>query len=181
MALNEFYAEVNRFNEEEQRRKQREFEAAYNLHNAFPLNADQWQAMLLRWIERYPIVSIEDPFDEIAFDDFAALQSSTDVRLVGDDLTVTNVSRLSQAIEKKCIRALIVKPNQIGTLSETIATMKLARENGIDCIVSHRSGETMDDFVADLAFAFGAFGLKAGALRKPERRTKYERLATIAA
>ena len=142
---------------------------------------DQLMEMYRGLIADFPILSIEDPFDEIAFDDFAALQSSTDVRLVGDDLTVTNVSRLSQAIEKKCIRALIVKPNQIGTLSETIATMKLARENNIDCIVSHRSGETMDDFVADLAFAFGAFGLKAGALRKPERRTKYERLATIAA
>jgi len=92
---------------------------------------------------------------------------------------VTNVSRIQEAVAKKSIRAIIIKPNQIGTLSETLDAMQLTRQNGIDCIVSHRSGETDDDFIADLAYAFGAFGLKAGALRKSERAVKYERLAHI--
>jgi enolase len=75
---------------------------------------------------------------------------------------------------------MIIKPNQIGTLSETLETMRIARERGINLIVSHRSGETEDDFIADLAYAFGCFGLKAGAPQKPERRVKYERLKAIA-
>ena len=74
---------------------------------------------------------------------------------------------------------MIIKPNQIGTLTETLETMKLARENNIELIVSHRSGETDDDFIADLAFAFGCFGLKAGAPTKPERMVKYKRLIKI--
>ena len=74
---------------------------------------------------------------------------------------------------------ILIKPNQIGTLSETLETMKLARENGIDCVVSHRSGETMDDFIADLVCAFGCFGIKAGALGPKERNVKYERIIKI--
>ncbi|NBV77276.1 phosphopyruvate hydratase [bacterium] len=132
-----------------------------------------------RLIADFPILSIEDPFYEEAFADFAYLKKELPTKIVGDDLTVTNVKRLQMAIDAEAISALIIKPNQIGTLTETLATMKLARANNIDCIVSHRSGETMDDFVADLAFAFGAFGLKAGALRKPERKVKYDRLAVI--
>lgn len=128
----------------------------------------------------YPLLSIEDPFEEAAERDYASLQARVSARIVGDDLTTTNASRITHAAEAGAITAVIIKPNQVGTLSETIDAMQAARERGIDCIVSHRSGETMDDFIADLAFAFGAFGLKAGALRKPERVAKYQRLATIA-
>ncbi len=142
-------------------------------------STDELAALYADLIQKYPIISIEDPFHEDAFDAFSKFQASTDTRVVGDDLTVTNPMRLKRAIESRSIRGIIIKPNQIGTLSEVFEAMKLARESEIDCIVSHRSGETMDDFIADLAYAFGAFGLKAGALRKKERRAKYERLAII--
>jgi enolase len=92
---------------------------------------------------------------------------------------VTNKILLQKAIEKGSINAMIIKPNQIGTLTETLETMKLARENEIELIVSHRSGETDDDFIADLAFAFNCFGMKAGSPVKPERMVKYKRLEEI--
>lgn len=128
----------------------------------------------------YPILSIEDPFEEGAQDDFVALQRGMSARVMGDDLTTTNAERIARAADAGAIKAVIIKPNQVGTLSETLDAMQAARMRGVDCVVSHRSGETMDDFVADLAFAFGAFGLKAGSLRRPERTAKYERLAAIA-
>ena len=130
-------------------------------------------------INSFPILSIEDPFYEEDFGRFAQLLSQKKVKVVGDDLTVTNTARLKEAISQKSIDAIIIKPNQVGTLTETLETMKLAQENNIDCIVSHRSGETSDDFVADLAFAFGAFGLKAGAPHGGERVAKYNRLLKI--
>lgn len=128
----------------------------------------------------YPMISIEDPFDEEDFESFSKLQAKlSDIRLIGDDLTVTNIIRLQKAINKKSLRGIIIKPNQIGTLTETLRTMKLARDNNIDCIVSHRSGETMDDFIGDLAVAYGCFGIKAGALGPKERNAKYERIIQI--
>jgi enolase len=131
-------------------------------------------------IKEFNLLSIEDPFDEEDFESFAKLKNSNDNFLVvGDDLTVSNTMLLKKAIEKGSINAMIIKPNQIGTLTETLETMQLARENDIELIVSHRSGETDDDFIADLAFAFGCFGLKAGAPTKPERMVKYERLIKI--
>jgi enolase len=130
--------------------------------------------------EEYKMISIEDPLDEEDFEGFALLQNALpNVKIVGDDLTVTNKDRLQRAIENKSIRAIIIKPNQIGTLTETIETIKLARDNDIDCIVSHRSGETMDTFISDLVYAFKCFGIKAGALGPKERDIKYERLINI--
>ncbi len=131
-------------------------------------------------VNDYPMISIEDPFDEEDYESFSKLQKIIpDVKLIGDDLTVTNVDRLSKAIEKESIKGIIIKPNQIGTLTETLNTISLAYKNKIDCIVSHRSGETMDDFIADLAYAFGCFGIKAGALGPKERDVKYNRLINI--
>lgn len=131
-------------------------------------------------IARFDILSLEDPFEEHAGEEYARLQAAfPDTRIVGDDLTTTAATRIEGAAQAGAIRAVIVKPNQVGTLSETLDAMQAARTHGIDCIVSHRSGETMDDFIADLAFATGAFGLKAGSLRKRERVAKYERLAAI--
>jgi len=130
--------------------------------------------------KEYPMISIEDPLDEEDFDGFALLQKNLPrIKIVGDDLTVTNKIRLQKAIEEKSIKAIIIKPNQIGTLSETLNTIKLARDNNIDCIVSHRSGETMDTFISDLVYAFGCFGIKAGALGPKERDVKYDRLINI--
>lgn len=128
--------------------------------------------------DQFPLLSIEDPFMEEAFDDFAKLNNGQ-LMVVGDDLTVTNPARVEEAIEHEAINGLIIKPNQIGTLTETIETMKFARANKLECIVSHRSGETNDDFIADLAYAFGAFGLKAGAPQREERVVKYNRLLQI--
>ncbi len=130
-------------------------------------------------IKEFNLFSIEDPFEEEDFDSFAKLKEKNETIVIGDDLTVTNKSLLEKAIEKGSINGMIIKPNQIGTLTETLETMKLARENNIELVVSHRSGETDDDFIADLAFAFGCFGLKAGAPTKPERMVKYKRLIKI--
>jgi enolase len=131
-------------------------------------------------IQEFNLLSIEDPFDEEDFNSFKKLKDNNkDLLVVGDDLTVTNKILLQEAIEKGSINAMIIKPNQIGTLTETLETMKLARENDIELIVSHRSGETGDDFIADLAYAFGCFGLKAGAPLRPERMVKYKRLIQI--
>lgn len=128
----------------------------------------------------FPILSIEDPFDEEDYNGFTQLKAMLpNVIIIGDDLTVTNISKLKVAIDHNSISGIIIKPNQIGTLTETLATMKLARENNIDCVVSHRSGETMDDFIADLSYAFGCFGIKAGALGPKERDVKYARLIKI--
>lgn len=130
-------------------------------------------------IQKFFLVSIEDPFYEEDFESFALLSSKEKISVVGDDLTVTNITRLQKAIDQKSINALIIKPNQIGTLTETLATIKLAQENNIKCIVSHRSGETNDDFIADLAAAFSCYGFKAGALQRGERVAKYNRLRHI--
>lgn len=129
--------------------------------------------------KQFPIMSIEDPFFEDDFTSFTALHSDFEGLIVGDDLTVTNAKRLKQAIDQRSINAIIIKPNQIGTLTETLETMKMARDNDIKCIISHRSGETTDDFIADLAYAFGCFGLKSGAPQRGERVAKYNRLNFI--
>lgn len=130
-------------------------------------------------IKQFPIISIEDPFFEEDFDSFAGLLKQFKGLVAGDDLTVTSSERLKHALDKKSINAIIIKPNQVGTLTETLKTMKLARDNDIECIISHRSGETNDDFIADLAFAFGCFGLKSGAPQRGERVAKYNRLNLI--
>lgn len=131
-------------------------------------------------MKEFNLFSIEDPFNEEDFESFNKLKDNNkNLLVVGDDLTVTNKIFLQKAIENGSINAMIIKPNQIGTLSETLETMKLARENNIELIVSHRSAETDDDFIADLAYAFGCFGLKAGFPQKPERMLKYKRLMQI--
>lgn len=130
-------------------------------------------------IEKYNIFSIEDPLEEEDFEGFRIFREETGIKSVGDDLTVTNRALIERAINSRSIDAVIIKPNQIGTLSETLEAMKIAQENKLDCIVSHRSGETKDTFIADLAWAFGCEGLKAGAPNQEERRVKYERLCEI--
>ena len=136
--------------------------------------------LLLRHIAKdFPLLYIEDPFHEDALGDFAKLKSGIDAIVVGDDLTVTNSKFLRDAIDAKAIGGVIIKPNQVGTLTETLACMELARMHDIECIVSHRSGETNDSFVSDLAAAFGVFGIKAGGPQRGERVAKYNRLREI--
>ncbi len=144
------------------------------------ISADQLLKMYLSLIKKFPIISIEDPFAEEDFESFAKLMAGqSSAKIIGDDLTVTNSDRLATAIRMKSINGIIIKPNQIGTLTETMDVMRMAEFNKISCIVSHRSGETSDDFIADLAYAFGAFGLKAGAPNRGERVAKYNRLWEI--
>ena len=131
----------------------------------------------------YPLRYLEDPFREDDFENFAALtaKSDEDLMIVGDDLTVTNVERMKLAQTKRSINAVIIKPNQIGTVTETLAAIKLAREYNWKIVVSHRGRETNDDFIADLAWGIGADGIKLGAQARGERGAKYNRLLEIEA
>lgn len=131
--------------------------------------------------KKFPMLQmVEDPYDEHDFASFAQYRDAyPGVLTIGDDLTTTNQQRLQQAINENAINAIIIKPNQIGTLTDTLLTMQLAYENKIWCIVSHRSGETEDDFIADLAFGTKCFGFKAGAPSMSERAAKYNRLLKI--
>ena len=132
-------------------------------------------------IDGFPIVSIEDPLAE---DDWAGWQAITEalggrVQLVGDDLFVTNPDRLSRGIEERCGNAILVKPNQIGTLTETLDVVGRAQGAGFGTVISHRSGETEDTTIADLAVATGAGQIKAGAPSRGERTAKYNQLLRI--
>jgi len=130
---------------------------------------------------KYPIVSIEDPFGEEDFATTAELTAKLGdrVQLVGDDLFVTNPKRLSKGIAQSAANSILIKLNQIGSLSETIETISLARRNGYASIISHRSGETEDTFIADLAVALNAGQIKTGAPCRTDRTAKYNRLLRI--
>ena len=134
-----------------------------------------------RWVRDYPIISIEDGLAE---DDWEGWQLLTrklgnKIQLVGDDLYVTNVKRLAQGISKKASNSILIKLNQIGTLTETIAAIKVAGDAGWTAVVSHRSGETEDTTIADLAVGLGTGQIKTGAPARSERTAKYNRLLRI--
>ncbi len=131
-------------------------------------------------VKTYPILSIEDPFHEEAFDDFAALAKKLkDTIIVGDDLFVTNVKRLEKGIKMNAGNALLLKVNQIGTLSEAFDAARLAQKNRFKVIVSHRSAETEDTTIADISVAIGAELIKTGAPARSERNAKYNQLLRI--
>jgi len=132
-------------------------------------------------IHDYPFKSIEDPFDEKAFRSFANLTAKVDksIQIVDDDLTVTNIKILEKAIEEKAGNALLLKVNQIGTLTEAINAAKMSFENGFNVMVSHRSGETEDPFIADLAVGLCSGQLKTGATARSDRNSKYNQLLRI--
>ena len=132
-------------------------------------------------VEQYPIVSIEDPLDEDDWDGYVELtaQIGDKVQIVGDDFFVTNPKRLAEGIEKKAANALLVKVNQIGTLTETFDAVELAHRNGYRTMMSHRSGETEDTTIADLAVALGCGQIKTGAPARSERVAKYNQLLRI--
>ena len=129
----------------------------------------------------YPIVSIEDGLDEEDWSGWIDLtaQLGSRVQLVGDDLFVTNTRRLAQGIECLAANAVLIKPNQIGTLTEARATMRLATQSHYRCVMSHRSGETEDTFIADLAVATGCGQIKTGSLCRTDRVAKYNQLLRI--
>jgi enolase len=131
--------------------------------------------------KNYPIISFEDIFAEDDWDGFKNFTSSTEnkVQVMGDDLYVTNPKRLERGIAEKTSNSILIKLNQIGTLTETIDTIILARKNNITCVVSHRSGETEDSFIADFVVAMGTGQIKTGAPCRSERTCKYNRLMKI--
>ena len=131
--------------------------------------------------QKYPIISIEDGLAE---EDWEAWEELTQklgnkVQLVGDDLFVTNINRLQRGIKEHVANAILIKPNQIGTLTETLETIQEAKENGYKTIISHRSGETEDTTIADLAVAINAGQIKTGAPCRTDRVAKYNRLLNI--
>ena len=130
-------------------------------------------------LKRFPIKSIEDPFNEDDWENWQELTKKTRIQIVGDDLFVTNRKRLERGIKEKSANTILIKPNQIGTLTETIATITLARKNGYQCVMSHRSGETEDTFIADLAVATNCSQIKAGSLSRTDRLAKYNQLIRI--
>jgi enolase len=132
-------------------------------------------------VRNYPIVSIEDGLDESDWEGWERLtaQLGGEIQLVGDDLFVTNTKFLQKGIDQRAGNAVLIKLNQIGTLTETRATLRLARKNGFNCIMSHRSGETEDAFIADLAVASGCGQIKTGSLCRTDRVAKYNQLLRI--
>ncbi|MEI6529187.1 MAG: phosphopyruvate hydratase [Candidatus Falkowbacteria bacterium] len=134
------------------------------------------------WLKKYPFLYIEDGLAEDDWENWRELTSElgNKMLIVGDDLFTTNTDRLRQGLKEKAANAIIIKPNQIGTLTETVECIRLAQKHAYKVIVSHRSGETTDDFIVDLAVACGADYLKAGSLSRGERLAKYNRLLEIA-
>ena len=130
-------------------------------------------------IKKYPIKSIEDPFPEDDWDNWKELTKKIQIQIVGDDLFVTNKKRLEKGIKEKSANSILIKPNQIGTVSETLETIKLAQENKFSTIISHRSGDSEDTFIADLAVATNSTQIKTGSLARSERVSKYNRLLRI--
>lgn len=135
------------------------------------------------WLLRYPIASIEDPFAEDAWEDWTEFTGTEGhrIQIVGDDLLVTNPARVREALTRKAVNAVLLKPNQIGTISEMAETISLARDAGWRTIMSHRSGETTDSSIADLAVALGVVQMKSGSTARGERLAKYNRLLEIEA
>ena len=133
----------------------------------------------LEIIKRFPIKSIEDPFSEDDWDNWKQLTQKTNSQIVGDDLFVTNKKRLEKGIKEKSANSILIKPNQIGSVSETLETIKLAQDNKFATIISHRSGDSEDTFIADLAVATNSSQIKTGSLARSERVAKYNRLLRI--
>lgn len=156
--------------------------------NKYVFSLDKWQfsadeliAKYREWFEKYPIISIEDGLAE---DDWQGWQKMTTelgdrMLLIGDDLFVTQTERLRQGIADQVANAILIKLNQVGTVTETIDCIKIAQQNNYKIMISHRSGETNDDFIADLAVAVGADYIKSGSLARGERLAKYNRLMEI--
>ena len=145
------------------------------------VSSDELSDFYLDIAKSYPVKSMEDIFSEDdwqGFENFLA-KTKNEIQIVGDDLYVTNIKRLAKGIEQKTSNSILIKLNQIGTLTETIDAIMLARKNNMTAVISHRSGETEDDFIADLAAAMGTGQIKTGAPARSERTVKYNRLLKI--
>ena len=153
----------------------------YSLNSAEFISVDESISYYKNLVSRYPIKSIEDPFAEDDWDAWASLtkEIGKNVQIVGDDLFVTNVARLKRGIKEKSANAILIKVNQIGTLTETLDVIELAKKNKFSTIISHRSGDSEDTFIADLAVATQSTQIKTGSLARSERVAKYNRLLRI--
>ena len=154
----------------------------YNLmseNKAF--SSSEMTSYLESLVEKYPIISIEDGLDENDWDGWKKLTKSLgqNIQIVGDDLTVTNITRLQKAIDNKSMNSILIKLNQIGTLSETIQAVELAKKVNYGAVISHRSGETEDTFIADLSVAMGMGQIKTGSISRSDRVSKYNQLLRI--
>ncbi len=145
------------------------------------LTAQEFLDYLSPWFEKYPIITMEDGMDEADWDGWRLLTDKLgkDVQLVGDDLFVTNTSILQEGIDKKIANSILIKVNQIGSLTETLAAIEMAKKAGYTAVISHRSGETEDTTIADLAVATSAGQIKTGSLSRSDRVAKYNRLMKI--
>lgn len=145
------------------------------------LTSDEMIDFYSKWVKDYPIFSIEDPLSEDDWEGWANLTKvlGSKVQVVGDDIFVTDIKRLKRGIKEKCANVILIKLNQIGTLTETLETMEYARQNNYKCIVSHRSGETEDTFISDLAVATRCGQIKTGAPARTDRVAKYNQLLRI--
>jgi len=164
-ASSEFYKEDRYYLESENKR----------------MTSDEFLEYLLPWFDKYPIISLEDGMAEDDWDGWKAMTESLGdrVQLVGDDLFVTNTEILAEGIEKETANSILIKVNQIGTLTETLAAIDMAKKAGYTAVISHRSGETEDTTIADLAVATSAGQIKTGSLSRSDRVAKYNRLITI--
>ena len=149
--------------------------------NARKLNSDEQVEYLISLCEKFPIISIEDGMDEDDWDGWKKLTEKigNKVQLVGDDLFVTNIKRLQRGITEKTGNSILIKLNQIGTLTETIQSIKLATKNNFSTVISHRSGETEDSTIADLSVAFNTGQIKTGSMSRSDRMAKYNQLLRI--
>lgn len=143
------------------------------------LSPEKLLGLYQEFIKDYPIVSIEDPFDQDDWNAWTAMTGSTCIQIVGDDLTVTNPKRIQTAVEKKACNCLLLKVNQIGSVTESIKAHNLAKANGWGTMVSHRSGETEDTFIADLVVGLSTGQIKTGAPCRSERLAKYNQILRI--
>jgi len=161
------------------------FDEKENKYIFKPENAALSREMLVNiyndWTQKYNVISVEDGLNENDWEGWRVMNEKMGGRtmLIGDDLLVTNVKRVQTAIREKACNAVLIKVNQIGTLTETIDCIKLAKKNKMKVVVSHRSGETTDDFIADLSVGAGADYIKSGSLSRGERICKYNRLLRI--
>ena len=150
-------------------------------HECKTLNAEEMVSFFEKWVEKYPIISIEDGMAEEDWEGWKLMTErlGNKVQLVGDDLFVTNTERLSNGIEKGVANSILIKLNQIGTLTETLNAIEMANRAGYTAVVSHRSGETEDTTIADLVVAVNAGQIKTGAPARSERVAKYNQLLRI--
>ncbi len=145
------------------------------------VTAQEWIALQNQWYSQYPVFSIEDPLDESSWEQWSTFTKSfgNKYQIVGDDLLVTNTKLIQKGIEEKAMNAVLIKLNQIGTVSETLDAIRMSVDNGMQAIVSHRSGETNDSFIADMVVGTAAQQSKFGAINRGERLAKYNRLLEI--